>query len=526
MRRSRSLSWVAAFLLTGGGLVGAAVPAQAAVGCATAVPGDVNGDGHAEVAVGEPFNGEDSGAVHVFYGASDGLRVDATGTALNDQYVTQESPGVPGTSESGDDFGLSTLLVDLNSDQCADLVVGAPGENNGAGSVTVLYGSPAGVGTTGARSFTENTLFGPGSAARSEVLGSALTSGDLDGDGFTDLVAGAPGEVVQGEPAAGGVFVLWGAAGGLTTGRFGTSLVTQSGSAVPGTPEEADEFGSAVAAGDVNGDGLDDLVAGVPGEDGGRGIVQVLPGVTSGLGSEPGVSYGQGTPGVPGAAEAQDRLGASVATGDATGDGIADLAVGAPGENGNGDSRLGAGAVSFLRGSSAGLTGAGAQTWTQDSSGVEGVAEGDDQFGWSLVMAPLDGGPLADLAIGTPLDDIGSVRAAGSATVLLGSGTGLTTAEAGGLRLHQDVTGIAGTAERLDFFGLSLGASFVQTTGLANLVIGAPAEGLGGVAGAGQIHQLATNEFGPNPVGSRTLHVDTPGVQGTLGSDGFGYSLD
>src|SRR3712207_5979218 len=152
--RGRGLAVGAALLLLTAGLtVGPTRPAAAAA-CTSAVAGDVNGDGHAEAVVGEPFNGRASGAVHVFYGQQAGLVVDATGTARNDQYFTQNTAGVPGATEDNDAFGLVNLLSDFNADGCADLAVGVPGENRGSGSVTVLFGGPGGITTAAAQSFT------------------------------------------------------------------------------------------------------------------------------------------------------------------------------------------------------------------------------------------------------------------------------------------------------------------------------------------------------------------------------------
>jgi len=504
--------------------VGPTRPAAAAA-CTSAVAGDVNGDGHAEAVVGEPFNGRASGAVHVFYGQQAGLVVDATGTARNDQYFTQNTAGVPGATEDNDAFGLVNLLSDFNADGCADLAIGVPGENRGSGSVTVLFGGPGGITTAAAQSFTENALFGAGSSRPGEGFGSALDSGDFNDDGFTDLAVGAPGEDVGDVDGAGAGVVLNGTAGGFGTEGDAAVRLTQAQAAVPGGAETADAFGTSVAAGDFDRNGVTDLAVGVPGENGGSGRVNLLPGRAGlGLGELTGSTVSQGTPGVPGAVENGDRFGAAVATGDATGDGFDDLAVGAPGENGTGEDRPGSGAVSFLRGSASGVTGAGAQTWSQSSPGVGGVAGLDDQFGSSLVMAPLDNGPLLDLAVGAPFDSVGSVALAGSVTVLLGTAGGLTTAEAGGTRFTQNTAGIAGAAEELDFFGFSVAAPEVQTPGQGSLIIGAPAETVEGVEASGLIHQLTTFEFGPNPFGSRTLHPGTPGVQGQPGG-GFGYDV-
>lgn len=77
-------------------------PSRAASSCNSGVPGDVNGDGFAEVAVGERGNENGRGSVHLFYGQPSGLVFDAVGSALDDQYLSQDSPGVPGKAEPGD----------------------------------------------------------------------------------------------------------------------------------------------------------------------------------------------------------------------------------------------------------------------------------------------------------------------------------------------------------------------------------------------------------------------------------------
>lgn len=105
---------------------------------APGVAGDINGDGHADVAVGEPFDADQAGAVHVFYGTVGGLVANASGTARDDQLFTQGTPGVPGAREVGDSFGSSNVTADFDADGHADLAVAAPGENANRGLVTVL----------------------------------------------------------------------------------------------------------------------------------------------------------------------------------------------------------------------------------------------------------------------------------------------------------------------------------------------------------------------------------------------------
>src|SRR4051812_15425546 len=151
--RFRSAS--ACLVLLAAGL-GVAAPAHAA-GCATAGAGDINGDGFGDLVVTEYGRTRLQGGIHVLYGTAAGLTADPRGTAPDDQFLTQDSPGVPDSSEDADEWGAALAVGDFNGDRCADVAIGAPGENQTAGAVTVLYGSPAGLSTTGAQLLSQNT---------------------------------------------------------------------------------------------------------------------------------------------------------------------------------------------------------------------------------------------------------------------------------------------------------------------------------------------------------------------------------
>ena len=150
---------------------------------------------------------------------------------------------------------------DFDQDGFADLAIGVPGEDIGtigsAGAVIALYGSAAGLTSSGAQLLTQ----AGGATELNDAFGGALAAGDFDDDGFADLAASVSGEDVGSVPDAGAVSVLPGSPGGLST--VGGRLFTQVGGAV----ETEDFFGNSLATGDFDQDGFADLVAGARFED-------------------------------------------------------------------------------------------------------------------------------------------------------------------------------------------------------------------------------------------------------------------
>lgn len=191
----------------------------------------------------------------------------------------------------------------------------------------------------------------PGTASNEEPLpitavrgGPVVASGDINRDGYDDLVTGEPHSPDDGgENMTGGmVGVYYGSADG-PAGREGPGTPpvwwTQNSAGVPGTNERGDGFGTDLSVGDSNGDGYADVAIGVAGEDIGAvadaGAVTVLRGSAKGLTSTGALSVHQGTKNVPGTVEKGDKFGGQVSFTDPNGDGRFGLLVSAPGENTN-----------------------------------------------------------------------------------------------------------------------------------------------------------------------------------------------
>ena len=353
----------------------------------------------------------------------------------------------------------------------------------------------------------------------------AVRSGrcDFDGDGDSDLAAGIPGENIGATPDAGAVLELPSVNG--KPGGTGDEFWQQDDAGIDGVAEPDDAFGSALECGDFDGDGYDDLAIGVPddrqpsGTPG--GAVAVFFGSGSGLSGENTLIH-QNTTGVQGGPEAGDAFGAAVAAGDFDGDGYDDLAIGVPGEDVG--ALADAGTIHLLFGSSSGLVGNGTRTLHQDSVGVQGLAEADDRFGAALTTADFNGDGYADLAVGSPGEDIGAVVDAGLVHVFSGRRSGITVT--GDVVLHQNVPGVNGGPESGDAFGSSLAGGPFDADGYDELAVGVANESVNGHAGAGLVQVFRGSSGGITTEGDRIIHQGVTGIQGGVEpGDAFGYAL-
>jgi hypothetical protein len=441
--------------------------------------GDFNGDGFSDLAVGTPDKNRGSatnaGAVFVINGSANGL----DGSTMK---------SVLGLAVGRS--GAALVWADFNADGFGDLAVGAPDaivrfEDPltcidfgitvvAAGVVQVFYGSVDGLKATGSQLFHEGPIgclqgdnpANVGFAANeNDHFGSVLAAGNFHGGSAADLVVGIPFKDLPGTKDSGAVALVPGSSTKLK--GSGSQQLSQDLEGVGGASENGDQFGRAVATGDFDGDGRDDLAVGVPFEDldsnskADAGAVQIFFGSrTQELVTTDGTMFISQTnlPGV--SLEAGDRFGWALATGDFDADGKDDLAVGVPGED------LGAvrdaGLVEVLYGTSNGPSLTRVQNWSQDSTGVPDIAEVGDQFGYALSAWNYGRGSNTDLAIGVPFEDIVSAATgteqvdAGAVNVIYGSFGGLRTDVNAPQFWHQDVPGIQDTAQSDDHFGEAL----------------------------------------------------------------------
>lgn len=359
--------------------------AGAMFGFSLAPAGDINGDGYGEVIVGAPLfdNGqEDEGAAFLFYGSADGL------TAMPVTLEIDQAHAQAGFSVSG--------AGDVNKDGFSDIAVGAPYYGHGQadeGAVLIYLGSAKGVKPAPVIVLEQNQ--------EDARLGTAVAlAGDVNADGFSDLVAGAI-YFHNGQMNEGAAFVYYGGINGISPGKFSTIEGNRTGA----------RLGAAVAgAGDVNGDGFGDVVVGATlygnGQEG-EGAVFLCYGSNVGLNSANPVIIERN--------QAHARLGKAVAcAGDINGDGYSDIAIAAPYFD-NGQSNEGVVFVHY--GSATGISLNPSKTLESDLM--------DAELGMALACAgDINGDGYADLLIGARYWGKGQ-KDAGAALIYHGSPTGL-----------------------------------------------------------------------------------------------------
>ncbi|MBK7756632.1 MAG: FG-GAP repeat protein [Deltaproteobacteria bacterium] len=369
--------------------------------------GNVNCDDYDDVIVGAPSLGSGRGTAYIFHGTATGVSTTAA-RSLNG-------------ATAGNYFGFAmATLGDVTGDGCGEIAIGAYNNSSGKGAVYIYHGSSSGIGTTAATTLT-------GTTSNGEFGWSVDGAGDVNGDGYNDLVVGAD-NLSSGNGAA---YVYYGGAAGI--GSTGATTLTGSGTGF---------FGWTVAgAGDLNDDGYDDIAVGAPAHSSSAGRVYVFHGGSAGLGTSvvatlsgsggSGESFGQALSGA----------------GDVNGDGYSDLAVGASGYSSN------TGAAYLYQGGSAGVS-------TTYDLRLLGPSTGS-YFGTALRGgADINADGYDDLIVGAS----GVSSNTGAAYLFEGSSAGLASTA---------VTTLSGLSTNT-YFGYSVGmAGDVNNDDFQDVIIGA-----------------------------------------------------
>ncbi|HWM38903.1 MAG TPA: FG-GAP-like repeat-containing protein [Streptomyces sp.] len=389
--------------------------------------------------------------------------------------------------------------ADVDGDGYEDLTTGAPEAtvkgHVKAGYGALTFGSKSGMSVGRHQGFTQSRPGVPGTPEAGDKFGSSIATGDMDGDGYADLVVGASGEAIGDVEGAGSVTIIFGSSTGLSSKAIAFHAPTV-------TAREG--FGRRLSLGDFNNDGLQDLAT----VEGAK--IDVVHGAKN-LRSTPSPKITSHTP--PGGGAGTGRFSA----GDVDGDGYTDLVTVAYFDDPADEGTLG-----VLRGSKSGLKGTLGKNIGlpfADYNAVVGDVNGDDkddvvidtgfsdgpddhklrtfpgtasgldaagaepwkgkpQSGTAEELADMDGDGFEDLLIAdTSAPDSDGFNNAGALSVLRGSDNWLTGS--GAQNLSLDTKGVAGVAEANDLFGSALAPADFNGDGAADLAVGAQGKWLG-----------------------------------------------
>ncbi|MCM2506084.1 integrin alpha, partial [Aureimonas altamirensis] len=467
-------------------------------GASVSSVGDFNGDGLGDLIVGAPNNdatGSDAGRAYLIYGR--------TGTgAINLSSVAAGSGGfaLAGEAAGNNLGGTVSAAGDVNGDGLADIVLGTSGYNTNTGRVYVIFGRTGGAApvlsaiAAGSGGFVVN-----GEGTATYFGGSVAGAGDVNGDGLADIVVGATGY----NNSAGRSYVIFGKTSGTAVAASAVAAGS-GGFALHGEASSVSLGVSVSGAGDINGDGLADIVVGSHGYGGSAGRSYVVFGKTGG-GVVSGSGLGTGGFTITGETT-NSYMGFDVAyAGDVNGDGLADIIVGAYGYT------SGTGRAYVIFGRTSGNLDINVASTSLGTRGFAIVAEcASDLAGYNLEYAgDVNGDGLADVLVSARFNGTAGTNAGRSYLLYGRAGTSAVQLS----DVSRGIGGFAITGEcASDEFGVGVSAAGdINGDGLADIVVGAR-QNDAAASNAGRAYVI----FGRTDGTSSSVVVD---VMGTASAD-------